>query len=275
LEALSEDVGYGDITTNILIPGEVQCEASIIAEEKGIVAGVEEAILLLKEFEIYTTPILKDGDTIKKSGQVIIKMRGSMKNILTIERTLLNFLMRMCGIATVTHRLLTKARSVNPKIRIAATRKTAPLLNYFDKKAVAIGGGDTHRLRLDDCILIKDNHITLYKNIADIITKVKNKISFTSKIEIEAEKIDDALKAAELGADIIMLDNMQPYDIKKTIMELKNRNLLDKVILEASGGINEDNIIEYAKTGVDVISTGFITHSVKALNLKLEIDKII
>jgi nicotinate-nucleotide pyrophosphorylase (carboxylating) len=242
-----------------------------MAEEKGVIAGIEEVIVLFNEFGISTNPLINDGETIEKIGSKIITLEGPMRTILTCERTALNFLMRMSGIATITRKLVSMVKKVNSSVRIAATRKTLPLLSYFDKKAVHLGGGDTHRHRLDDCVLIKDNHIKLLGDIEKIIKITKEKLSFTKKIEIEVESPEDCLVAAQAGADIIMLDNMNPLKIKESLDLLKKNNLRDKVIIEVSGGINEENIIDYAKTNIDIISLGKITHSVKALNLKLEI----
>ena len=271
LNALNEDVGYGDLTTNLIIPKDKICKAVVIAEEIGIISGIEEITILFKEFGVKVKAIIKDGDHIDEIGSKIIFLEGPMRSLLTCERTALNFLMRMSGIATATNNLVSKIKKINPKLKIAATRKTLPLLNYFDKKAVSHGGGDTHRFRLDDCILIKDNHIALIGDVKTTIELVKKNLSFTKKIEVEVESPNDALIAAQSGADIIMLDNMKPDMINKTLNLLAQNKLREKVIIEASGGINENNIIDYAKTDIDIISLGKITHSVKALNLKIEI----
>ncbi len=274
LAALLEDVGYGDLTTQIIIPESRIGEAVLVAEESGVLAGLQEVKLLFNEFNINITAKLKDGEYIHEPGLKIASIKGPLKGILTCERTALNFLMRMSGIATITNRIVVKARKVNPNIRVAATRKTLPLLGYFDKRAVQLGGGDTHRLRLDDCILIKDNHITAVGGVEEAIKKARKHVSFTKKIEVEVEDEEDAVKAAVSGADIIMLDNMKPNKIVTTIRKLEERKLRDRVLLEASGGINEENIEEYAKTGVDIISLGSITHSVKALNFKIELENL-
>ena len=179
--------------------------------------------------------------------------------------------MRMSGIATVTQSILSKIKKVNPRVRIACTRKTAPGLRYFDKKAVELGGGDTHRLRLDDCILIKDNHLRIAGSVKDAVKKVKEKVSFTKKIEVEVENINQAIEAAEAEVDIIMLDNMTTEEILSIRKEIDKKELKKRVLVEASGGITQKNVIEYAKTGVDIISMGSLTHSVKSINLNLEI----
>lgn len=273
LDSLKEDMGYGDLTTNLIIPKGKMGEASVICEEEGVLAGLEEATVLFTEFNVEVKPNYSDGDRIAQPGVEVAHLRGPLRSILTCERTALNFLMRMSGVATATYKTVSQAKIINPRIRVAATRKTMPLLSFFDKKAVYLGGGDTHRLRLDDCILIKDNHIAAFGDIKKTLKTVKEKVSFTKKIEIEVESAEDALTAAQAGADIIMLDNMSPLKIIETINTLKNNSLRDTVILEASGGINEDNIEEYARTGVDIISIGKITHSARALNLKIDVKK--
>ena len=270
IHALSEDIGFGDITTEILV-GDERRKARIVAEELGVLAGIREAKILFERMALRVTPKMNDGDKVEKIGTTVMIIEGSAKAILMCERTALNFLMRMSGIATAISKTIEKARKVNPGIRIAVTRKTAPLLRYFDKRAAEIGGGDTHRFRLDDCILIKDNHLALVGDVETAIGIARNKASFSKKLEIEVENTEDCLRAAKAKADIIMLDNMKPDQIKHTIYELKNQGLREKVTVEASGGITFENIDEYAATGVDVISMGSLTHSVKALSLSLEL----
>jgi len=174
----------------------------------------------------------------------------------------------MSGISTITANLI---KTVNNNIIIAGTRKTTPGLQFLEKEAIRVGGGDTHRFRLDDCVLIKDNHIAIVGGVKKAVEKAKNYVSFTKKVEIEVESINDALEAAIAGADIIMLDNMNPDEIKNVLNVLKNKGLRDNVLIEISGGINPDNIRNYMKTGVDIISTGYITHSAKSLDMRLEI----
>ncbi|MFX0096257.1 MAG: carboxylating nicotinate-nucleotide diphosphorylase [Candidatus Hodarchaeota archaeon] len=272
IHALNEDVGFGDITTEILI-GDEQGKARIVAEELGVLAGIREAKTLFEQMGLEVTLKMNDGDRVEKKGATVMIIEGSAKAILTCERTALNFLMRMSGIATAIHETIEKAKKINPGIRIAVTRKTAPLLRYFDKRAAEIGGGDTHRFRLDDCILIKDNHLTLVGDVETAITIARTKASFSKKVEIEVENTKDCLRAAKAKADIIMLDNMKPNQIRQTIIELRDQGLREKVIIEASGGITFENVDEYAATGVDVISMGSLTHSVKALSLSLELIK--
>jgi nicotinate-nucleotide pyrophosphorylase (carboxylating) len=190
---------------------------------------------------------------------------GDAGKILTCERTALNLLTRMSGIATQTNELVKK---IPKKTKLYATRKTAPGLRYFDKEAVEIGGGKKHRLRLDEMVMIKDNHIAVENSLLSIIKKAKRKYK---KFEVEVENTSDAVLAAKEGATIIMLDNFSPSQIKRTIKVLKNQKLRNKVMLEASGGINSKNIFKYGQTGVDIISVGSITNAVKGIDMSLEI----
>ena len=270
---LKEDLGQGDVTTHLLIPEKVMVQAEIIAKETGVAAGIEEALILLESLGIKAKPLVKDGQKIAK-GKVLIKIEGNAKNVLASERTVLNLIARMSGIATFTNRIVRKVRKAGYKTVIACTRKTAPGLEYFDKKAVLLGGGDTHRLHLDDMILIKDNHIAIVGSVKEAIKLAKKQASFSKKIEVEVSNVNEAIEAAKAGADIIMLDNFTPEEVKDAINRLKKENLRDKVLIEASGGINEKNIVNFAAAGVDIISLGALTHSVKALDISLEIRKV-
>ncbi len=270
---LKEDLGQGDVTTHLLIPEKVMVQAEIIAKETGVAAGIEEALILLESLGIKAKPLVKDGQKIAK-GKVLIKIKGNAKNILASERTVLNLLARMSGIATFTNRIVRKIRRAGHKTVIACTRKTAPGLEYFDKKAVLLGGGDTHRLHLDDMILIKDNHVAIVGNVKEAVKLAKKQASFSKKIEVEVSDVNEAIEAAKAGADIIMLDNFTPEKVKDAINRLKKENLRDKVLIEASGGINEKNIVNFAAAGVDIISLGALTHSAKALDISLEIRKV-
>jgi len=214
-----------------------------------------------------------DGSKVEEKATVL-KMVGDARTLLSIERTLLNLLTRMSGIATTTSRLTEKVRRAGYKTRIACTRKVAPGLLYFDKRAVTLGGGDTHRLHLDDLIIVKDNHLAIVGDVGEAVKRVRAAVSFSKKIEIEVSTEEKALEAAKAGADIIMLDNFSPQQIKKTIALLEEKGLRGKVLIEASGGINERNILEFAATGVDILSLGEITDSVKALDMSLEAVKV-
>jgi len=270
IEMIHQDIGFEDITTNALIEPGTMIDAHIISREPGILAGIELARDIFEEFSIDTDLIMNDGEKILPN-DVLMKMEGDARSILGVERTVLNILMRMSGIATITSDLVTKVHERNSNVKVAGTRKTTPGLQLFEKEAVKIGGGDTHRYRLDDCVLIKDNHIALVGNVKTSVEKAMKYASFTKKIEIEVENIKDALEASIAGADIIMLDNMSPEEVKNVINALENKNLRNKVLIEVSGGINPENIEKYAGTGIDIISTGYITHSVPSLDLSLEI----
>jgi nicotinate-nucleotide pyrophosphorylase (carboxylating) len=270
---LTEDIGQGDITTTLIVPPETRVEAEIIAKEVGVIAGIEEAKILLESLGIKVEALVADGEKINEK-QVLMKVSGDARTILSTERTLLNILSRMSGIATTTRKLVETLQKSGFKTKVACTRKTAPGLLYFDKKAVMLGGGDIHRLHLDDMVLIKDNHIKVAGNVEKAVKKVKEKVSFSKKIEVEVTNANDALTAAKAGADIIMLDNFSPKQIEKAIKLLKKEGFFGKVLLEASGGITTENIIAFASTGVDIVSLGEITHSPKALDISLEIARV-
>ena len=260
---LSEDIGKGDITSSLLSKKKIS--ARIISREKAIVAGVKFAkeIFELKGSKVQI--LKKDGQKVIPN-QVIMIISGDARKILNCERTALNLLTRMSGIATQTNNLVKKIGT--KKTKLYATRKTAPGLRFFDKEAVKMGGGEKHRLKLDEMVMIKDNHIAVSNSLLQLIKNAKKKYK---KFEVEVENNSDAILAAKAGAAIIMLDNFSPAEIKKTIKNLKKIKLRNKIKLEASGGITSKNISQYAKTGVDIISVGNITNSVKGIDMSLEI----
>jgi nicotinate-nucleotide pyrophosphorylase (carboxylating) len=262
LQFLAEDIGKGDITSNLLPKKKITVK--IISRENAIVAGVSYAKEIFKLKGCNSKILKKDGSKIKPN-QTIMIISGNAGNILTCERTALNLLTRMSGIATQTNNLVKK---IPKKTKLYATRKTAPGLRYFDKEAVEIGGGKKHRLTLDEMVMIKDNHIAIGDSLLSLIKKTKKKYK---KFEVEVENTSDAVLAAKEGATIIMLDNFTPAQIKKTIQTLKNQKLRNKVLLEASGGITTKNISKYGQTEVDIISVGSITNSVKGIDMSLEI----
>ena len=259
---LAEDIGKGDITSQLLSKKKITVR--IISRENAVVAGTKYAKEIFAIKGCKAKIISKDGTKIKPN-QKIIEITGNADKILTCERTALNILTRMSGIATQTNELVKK---IPKKTKLYATRKTAPGLRYFDKEAVKIGGGEKHRLRLDEMVMIKDNHIAVEQSLLSLINKTKKKYR---KFEVEVENTNDAVLAAEKGATIIMLDNFSPIQIIKTVKVLKNKKLRNKVLLEASGGINSKNISKYGKTGVDIISIGSITNSVKGIDFSLEV----
>jgi nicotinate-nucleotide pyrophosphorylase (carboxylating) len=267
LQFIENDAPYGDVTSAAIIPN-ITCEAVIRAEQEGTIAGLDEAALLFSYFGISVTHHIKDGNTVRKDDR-LLSLSGDAKKILLIERTALNIIGRMSGIATQTRKMADTVSAVNPHCRIAATRKTCPGFQILDKKAVSIGGGDPHRMNLSDGVLIKDNHLALVP--LGIAIETAKKSTTYKKIEIEVETSENALIAAKAGADIIMLDNMSPAQITRTTRVLKNEGLRDCIIIELSGGIDEGSLARYAALDVDVISLGFLTHSVKNLSVNLEI----
>ena len=262
LRFLAEDMGKGDITSALL--PKIKIFVRIISREDAIIAGAIHAKEIFKLNGCNVKISKKDGSKIKPN-QTIMIISGDAGKILACERTALNLLTRMSGIATQTNELVKK---IPKKTKLYATRKTAPGLRYFDKEAVEIGGGKKHRIRLDEMVMIKDNHIAVVNSLSFIIKRAKRRYK---KFEVEVENIPDAVLAAKEGATIIMLDNFSPTQIKRTIKVLKNQKLRNRVLLEASGGINSKNISKYGKTGVDIISIGAITNSVKGIDMSLEI----
>jgi nicotinate-nucleotide pyrophosphorylase (carboxylating) len=270
-QILAEDIGQSDVTSAAVVPSDLKASGVVVAKETGIVSGIEEITTLAAMMELKIRAEVAEGEEIKK-GQIIMKISGNARNILSVERTMLNLLSRMSGIATATKRLTEKLKQVNSKAKIAATRKTAPGLLYFDKKAVVAGGGDPHRLHLDDMILVKDNHVAIVGGVEEAVKKAKQNCSFSKKVEVEVTNVADALKAVKAGADIVMLDNFSPKQVLDTVEEFEKAGFFGKVMLEVSGGITEQNIMEYASTPVDLISIGTLTHSVRALDMSLEIE---
>jgi len=262
LRFLAEDLGKGDVSSALLPRKKIK--ARIISRQNAIVAGVKFAkeIFALKGCQVRI--LKKDGIRVKRN-QTILEISGTPQAILSCERTALNLLSRMSGIATQTNELVKKIPS--RKTKLYATRKTAPGLRFFDKEAVMIGGGEKHRMSLDQMVMLKDNHLSV-EPLEKLIKKAKTK---HTKIEVEVENQRDAILAAKSGANIIMLDNFTPRNISRTISVLKKLGLRNKVKLEASGGINAGNISRFAKTGVDMISVGSITNSVSGIDLSLEV----
>lgn len=263
---LEEDVGHEDYEE--IVPY-TDCKAEITVKEEGILAGLEEVKQIFDYLSVQYSSEFKDGARIK-SGDTILIASGAGAKILKAERVVLNFLGRMSGIATLTDKFVNEAREVNEHVKVAGTRKTTPGFRKYEKKAIAIGGGDPHRFGLYEAVIIKDNYIKLM-GLENAIKKAKEKASFTRKIEVEVESIADALRAAELEVDIIMLDNMAAEEVKECVRLLNERGLRDGLILEASGEINLDNIKDFASTGVDVVSSGMLTRSANWLGFSLDV----
>jgi nicotinate-nucleotide pyrophosphorylase (carboxylating) len=267
LNFIREDAPFGDITSENVIP-DVDCRAIVSIEQKAVVAGLEESSTLFRYFDVSVEQTISDGSPVHR-GDILLTLEGPAKNILLVERTALNLIGRMSGIATATREFVNEVRRVNPSCRVAATRKTCPGLRELDKKSVALGGGEAHRENLSDGILIKDNHLALI-SLDGAIAKAKSRSTY-NKVEAEVENSDDAVRAAQAGCDTIMFDNMKPRQVQKSLNALKKHKLRDLVKIEISGGIDADTITEYAKLDIDLISIGALTHSVKNIPVHLDI----
>ena len=272
LNFLHEDVGTGDITSENMENSDKSVTAKITFKSNfiGIVCGIEEVKLLFDICNCDTTLYKLDGMKILPKTN-IMEIYGTAKDILKAERIALNLLMRMSGIATSTRKFVNIVNQVDPSIAIASTRKTAPGLRLFDKKAVMIGGGISHRIRLDDMVMIKDNHIAVGISIGKIIKTIRKKIGSSLKIECEVRNEHEAIDAIESGADIIMLDNFSIPAAKQTMLKIIDKGLRDLVKVEISGGINLENVLDYAKLKPDIISIGYLTHSAPSLDFSLKI----
>jgi nicotinate-nucleotide pyrophosphorylase (carboxylating) len=269
---LHEDIGTGDVTSNCLIPQDLHSRAQVICKNKksAVVCGLEEMSLVFDLCGCNTKTLVSDGSWVQK-GTVVMTIEGKTRSILKAERTALNLIMRMSGIASETRYMKDAIVDLSDSVIIASTRKTAPGLRFFDKKAVTIGGGNSHRIRLDDMVLIKDNHIAITGSVRKSIEIAKKKAASSITIECEAKNSDEVIEAITAGADIVMLDNFSPEEAAKIIKELSGMGIREKVKLEISGGITMQNIREYAKEHPDIISVGFLTHSPKAIDFSLEI----
>lgn len=266
---LQEDLGARDITSDNIIPAGLAAEAAIVCKSPfAIVCGLEEASMLFDICDCKSEILVKDGSKVVK-GTMVMNVSGCARAILKAERTVLNIMMRMSGIASETRRMADLTKGVT----ILATRKTAPGLRYFDKKAVVLGGGATHRMRLDDMVLIKDNHLALVSDLGKSIRLARKNVGSSVKVECEARTKEEALAVVAAKADIVMLDNFTPKEAQQTIREITRMGLRNKVKIELSGGINQKNIRYYSRAKPDFISLGYITHSSKAIDFSLEIMK--
>jgi nicotinate-nucleotide pyrophosphorylase (carboxylating) len=269
-QAIAEDRSRQDVTTKALIPGTQMGKALIMAKGRGIIAGTEIAkqVFLKVDPKLEADILIKDGTEVKP-GDVIARIEGKTSSILKAERVALNFLQRLSGIASETARYVQAVKGL--PVYITDTRKTTPGLRTLEKYAVRIGGGKNHRMHLADGILIKDNHIAALRrqglSIKEIVANARQKAPPELKIEVEVKTPEEAVQAAEAGADIIMLDNMNLEDMRQAVRLVKGHALI-----EASGGITLENVRAVAKTGVDRISIGALTHSPKALDVSLELD---
>lgn len=268
---LEEDKGFGDITSESTVEKGLEANAYIISKDDGILAGMDIVRELFEEFGVEVTFWLNDGCEISKK-DLLMSVRGDARTILLLERTALNLSMRMSGVASAANHYVDLVKDYD--VRIAGTRKTSPAISKFDKYALKVGGADTHRFSLDDMVLIKDNHIAMCDSPLDALLKAKEVTSFSKKIEIEVETLHDAIECVENKADIVMLDNMTGHEVKDVIDELEKLNIRQNSLIEVSGGITEDNILDYVEYGVDIISIGALTHSSRSLNFSLKMEKL-
>ena len=264
--ALLEDLGRGDLFERIYSDRKVI--ANVIAKEKGVFSGEKYARALMKLLNLDSNFRFLDGDEIN-SGDTLLSIKGSLLNILQSERTLLNILQHSSGIATNVREYVEILKKANLKTKLLDTRKTRPYLRVFEKYSVLNGGGFNHRLGLDDCLMIKDTHLSQISNLESFILEARAKIPFTTKIEIECNNFDLAKRALDLNIDIVMCDNMDCNSIKDVV---NYRNKMQKnSLIEASGNINKSNILDFAKTGVDAISSGALIHHSVWLDLSLRV----
>ncbi len=264
--ALQEDLGQGDVTTDSIFDSGQKACGHFIVREEGVIAGITVAarVFGLLDDRVVLFPRVQDGERVGK-GQIVAKVEGPAVSILKGERTALNFVQRMSGIATKTRKCVDMVKEY--KVRIVDTRKTVPGLRVLDKYSVMAGGGHNHRFNLCDGVLIKDNHIRAAGSITRAVKSAREKVSHTLKIEVEVENLEQLSEALEAGADIILLDNMTLEDMRKSVEITGGRALL-----EASGNITQDRLTQIAATGVDLISMGSLTHSVKSLDISLKFE---
>ncbi len=261
---LDRDVGSGDLTTELVVP-DSDGIAYITCEQDAVMAGVAVVTELFESVGVSVTALAKDGDAITK-GMRVMSLSGPLRSIITAERTALNVIMRMSGIATLTAEAVRRA---DGKLIVAATRKTTPGFSEFEKEAVRIGGGDTHRAYLSSMVMVKDNHIKACGSVKAAMEKVA-KASFSVKVEVEVSCVEDAVTAAEMGADIVMADNCGPELAGEIRDAVKAVN--DRILVEASGDIDLDSIPDYIGKA-DIVSLGMLTHSAKATLFSLDVDR--
>lgn len=264
---IEEDINFWDVTTSLLPC--INAKGKIYSKQEGVVAGL---IFIKRIFEFFGSKLdilVKEGEKVSKK-TAVASFDGNIHNLLQAERVSLNILGRLSGIATQTAKMIEVAHEVNPQLKICATRKVVPGLGKYDKYAVVVGGGDTHRFNLSDMILLKENHLRGFKSITEAVTKAQKVTSFSKKIEVEVQNEEQAMEAAKAGVDIIMLDNFSPQLIKVTIPKIKS--IKRDVLIELSGNINLENLQDYALEGVDLISSGSLTHSVKNFDYTMLIE---
>jgi nicotinate-nucleotide pyrophosphorylase (carboxylating) len=267
---LREDIGQGDLTSQYTVNKDLKSSSQIICKsEIAVVAGLEEAKIIFEICNCDSKALVNDGDIVKR-GIRVMKINGNTRAILKAERTALNLIMRMSGIATDTKKFVDIVKTVSKDIKVMGTRKTAPGLRYFDKKSIILGGGHSHRNTLDELILIKDNHLAVTTSIQSAITNARLKAGKNIMIECEVSNTKSSIEAIKSGADIIMLDNFIPEMAQKTISYLRKSGLREKVLIEISGGVNISNIKDYALALPDMISIGTLTHSSNSIDFSMK-----
>lgn len=273
LNFLREDIGRGDITSNSVLKPNLLASSTILCKdsEQAVVAGLREVGIIFDLCKCSCTALVDEGSMVSH-GNEVMRIKGRARDILKAERTALNLLMRMSGIATETKKFVEVVKKISKDIEIAGTRKTAPGLRSFDKKAIKIGGGRTHRNSLDEMVLIKDNHLVLTGSIRESISSAKKLVGNNIKVECEVTDLQSAIEAINFGADVIMLDNFSPQEVENATRVLKELGLRQKCLLEISGGISLANVSQFAKSNPDIISVGSLTHSAKSVDFSLEVD---
>lgn len=264
--ALSEDINYIDVASDYLLEEDKTCSAYFIAKAEGVLCGIDVAMRVFELLDptLKITECLKDGAKVKK-GDIICRFSGNVRQLLKGERTALNLIQHMSGIATATAALVKQVEGTNASI--AETRKTLPGLRALQKYAVTCGGGKNHRYNLSDCAMLKDNHIDAYGGITGAVNALREKLGHTVKIEVETRNLEEVREAVACGTDIIMLDNMSCEQMKEAVEIIGGR-----AVTEASGNMDEKSLAEVAATGVNIISFGSITHSVKAFDISMRIE---
>jgi len=265
---LREDIGHHDVTNDV--PGETT--GRLVAKQAGVAAGIAAAAAVFEHLGVSVTASVDDGTAVS-AGDVVLETDGPARETLRAERVAVNLAGHASGIATKTRRAVDRARTVDPDVRIAGTRKTTPGLRGIEKRAVVAGGGDSHRLDLSHMVMIKDNHIA-EMGLETAVETFRERVSFATKIEVEAESVDQARRAIEAGADIVLLDNFSPtklHDVVESLADPRDAAPHD-VLLEASGGITVETVDEYAARGVDIISIGSLTHSADSLDYSFRTD---
>ncbi|MCS7263843.1 MAG: carboxylating nicotinate-nucleotide diphosphorylase [Armatimonadetes bacterium] len=273
-QALQEDAPFGDITTEAIVSGNEEGSAVIVVKQDGVICGLKIAEKVFKALDpnSLTETFADEGDWVNAL-RTVAKVRGKLKAILMGERTALNFLQRLSGIATLTKKFVEKASPY--QVRIVDTRKTTPLLRILEKYAVRCGGGFNHRFSLSDGVLIKDNHIRVAKSVTEAVRRVRSKVHHLLRIEVETQNLEQVQEALECDVDAILLDNFDVDEIRRAVQLVKEwceRKGKRKPLLEVSGNVNLQNVEEIAQTGVDIISVGSITHSAPSLDISMEIE---